>query len=72
MAERNPEKHRETRKLLSHGFSARALKTQESIIHDYTNLFVSQLKKHGTEKALNMREVRAAPDFLRSTISNWV
>ncbi|KAI2733067.1 hypothetical protein CBS147332_82 [Penicillium roqueforti] len=56
VAERDPEKHRETRKLLSHGFSARALKTQESIIHDYTNLFVSQLKKHGTENALNMRE----------------
>ncbi|RJE27118.1 Cytochrome p450 [Aspergillus sclerotialis] len=56
VAERNPEKHRETRKLLSHGFSARALKAQESIIHEYTDLFISQLKKHGTENGLNMRE----------------
>ncbi|EPS29067.1 hypothetical protein PDE_04015 [Penicillium oxalicum 114-2] len=45
VAERNPEKHRETRKLLAHGFSARALKAQESIIAQYSDLFLAQVKK---------------------------
>ncbi|PWY66106.1 cytochrome P450 [Aspergillus heteromorphus CBS 117.55] len=56
VAERNPEKHRDTRKLLAHGFSARALKAQESIIHQYSDLFLAQVKKLGTQEGLNMRE----------------
>ncbi|KEQ90216.1 hypothetical protein AUEXF2481DRAFT_48845 [Aureobasidium subglaciale EXF-2481] len=44
VAERDPEKHRETRRLLSHGFSTKALKDQEDILHKYSDLFVAQIQ----------------------------
>jgi cytochrome P450 len=57
VAERNPERHRETRRLLSHGFSAKALKEQEGLLVEYIDLFVSQLAKHGTKSTgVNMKE----------------
>ena len=57
MAERSPEKHRDTRRLLSHGFSAKALKDQEDVLREYTDLFVSQVSEHGTQTGMNMKEV---------------
>lgn len=63
VAERNPEKHRETRKLLAHGFSARALKAQESIIAQYSDLFLAQVKKLGNQEGLDMREVTITPQL---------
>ena len=62
VAERDPKKHRETRRLLSHGFSTRALKDQEDILHKYLDLFVAQLRRHGNGTALNMKEVKACDD----------
>lgn len=57
VAKRNPERHRETRRLLSHGFSAKALKEQEGLLVEYIDLFVSQLAKHGTKSTgVNMKE----------------
>ncbi|KAI5194194.1 cytochrome P450 [Aureobasidium subglaciale] len=57
VAERDPEKHRETRRLLSHGFSTKALKDQEDILHKYSDLFVAQIRRHSNGTALNMKEV---------------
>ena len=59
MAERDPEKHRGIRKALSHGFSARALASQEDVLDRYVQLFVEQLRQacRGGRPA-NMKEVR--------------
>ena len=59
VAERNLEKHREARKLLSHGFSSRALKDQESILHEKVNLLVEQVSRFGDNGllTLNMKDV---------------
>jgi cytochrome P450 len=58
VAERDPEKHRDIRRLLSHGFSAKALSEQESIMQEYTDMFIAQLKSLGGGKdGLNMKEV---------------
>lgn len=58
VAERKPEKHRETRRLLSHGFSAKALEDQEDVLHEYCDLFISQIRKHSVSRTgLNMKEV---------------
>ena len=66
MAERDPERHRETRKLLAHGFSAKALKDQESILQEYTDLFISQIDKLGGEAGgLNMKQVSTNTKSLR-------
>lgn len=60
MAERGLEKHRETRRLLSHGFSAKALKDQEDVLVEYCNLFISQIRKYSSmQNGLNMKEVSA-------------
>lgn len=71
MAEQKPERHRETRRLLSHGFSARALKDQEDVLRDYSDLFVAQIRKHSAAAAagLNMKEVRAPQD--EQEIREW-
>ena len=58
VAERDPERHRDTRKLLSHGFSAKALKEREAILSYYVDLFVAQIGRLGTgENPLNMKQV---------------
>lgn len=59
VAERSPEKHRDTRRLLSHGFGAKALKDQEDVLHQHCDLFISQLRKHSAESSdgLDMKEV---------------
>lgn len=62
VAERGPEKHRETRRLLSHGFSAKALKDQEDVLLEYCSLFISQIRKYSfTQNGLNMKEVSLWP-----------
>ena len=47
----DPDKHKETRRLLSHGFTAKALKLQTDLIIQYTNLFIKQLEKYGSYAA---------------------
>ncbi|KAF2641320.1 cytochrome P450, partial [Massarina eburnea CBS 473.64] len=42
---RNPEEHRRQRKALSHAFSASALRDQEQIIHQYTDMFIGRLEE---------------------------
>jgi cytochrome P450 len=44
---RDPEKHREVRKLLSHAFSAKALRLQTDVVIQYVNIFIAQLKRLG-------------------------
>lgn len=67
VAERDPEKHRDSRKLLSHGFSAKALKDQESILQEYTDLFISQIGKFGTGiGGLNMKQVSISQIMIKS------
>ncbi|KAL1854759.1 hypothetical protein Daus18300_011355 [Diaporthe australafricana] len=46
-SERDPAVHASQRKALSHAFSARALRDQEDVVHQYVNLFVKQLGKFG-------------------------
>lgn len=59
VAERRPDRHRETRRLLSHGFSATALKDQEDVIQRYVDLFVDQLANlGGVEEGVNVGSVR--------------
>lgn len=59
-AERDPEKHRAARRLLNPGFSTRAFKTREQVIHDHTDQFVSQLKEYGNaEQGVDFCEVRS-------------
>jgi cytochrome P450 len=65
VAERKPEWHRETRRLLSHGFSATALKDQEDVIQQYVDLFVDQLAKlGGVEEGVNIGSVRKSALFI--------
>ena len=57
-AERDPEKHKVARRLLNPGFSARALKAREHVIHAHTDKFVSQLKIDGSsEEGIDICEV---------------
>ncbi|KAI9776748.1 MAG: hypothetical protein M1839_009392 [Geoglossum umbratile] len=57
VAERRPERHRETRRQLSHGFSAKALKDQEDVLREYCDLFISQIRKQSAARnGLNMKE----------------
>lgn len=44
---RDPTIHADQRKALSHAFSARALRSQEEVIHHYVDLFLEQLDKLG-------------------------
>ncbi|KAF4466094.1 cytochrome P450 monooxygenase [Fusarium albosuccineum] len=53
-AERDPARHRETRKLLAHSFSESALSQQVPYIMGHVDLFMEQLAKHGqTPKGVN-------------------
>lgn len=59
VAERNVEKHRDTRRLLSHGFSLKSLKEQEEILEESLNLLVQQLRHVGDDgqRALSVKNV---------------
>lgn len=48
VSERNPEKHRATRRLLSHAFSAKALRDQTTVVVKYVDMFVDQIHAKGT------------------------
>lgn len=52
---RDPAEHAEQRRSLSHAFSARALRDQEEVLHEYTNLLLRQLEAFGERgaKAVN-------------------
>lgn len=55
---KNPIGHAEQRKSLSHAFSAKALRFQEDLIHQYVDLWIHQLDKLGNmgEKSVNITE----------------
>ncbi|KAL4894202.1 cytochrome P450 [Aspergillus ambiguus] len=57
VAERNVEKHRNTRRLLSHGFSLKSLKEQEAFLEDRLSLLVQQLRRVGGDgqRALSVK-----------------
>jgi len=56
--ERDPERHREVRKLLSYAFSTKALRTQTDIVMKYVEMFVGQMKKRGdTEEGIDAEAV---------------
>jgi cytochrome P450 len=54
--ERDPSRHSEVRRTLSHAFSSKSLNLQENILVKYIDLFVSQLKKHGPRQTIPMQE----------------
>lgn len=47
--ERDPKRHEEMRRSLSHAFSAKSLRLQQDLILHYVDLFVQQLTKFGTQ-----------------------
>jgi cytochrome P450 len=47
---RDPAQHGQMRKLLSHGFSQKALMEQEDIVHEYVDLLIKQIQTHATNK----------------------
>jgi cytochrome P450 len=55
---RDPEVHARQRKALSHAFSAKALRDQEVVVHEYVDLFLKQLSKLGEagRKAIDASE----------------
>ncbi|KAI4602264.1 hypothetical protein KJ359_009503 [Pestalotiopsis sp. 9143b] len=55
---RDPEVHARQRKALSHAFSAKALRGQETIVHEYVDLFIQQLSRLGNagQKAIDASE----------------
>lgn len=58
VSQRDPIKHREVRKSLSHAFSAKSLRTQTDVVLQYVNDWVEQIKKDGRgEKGVNAKEV---------------
>lgn len=52
---RDPEVHARMRKAMSHAFSAKALRDQEVVVHQYVDLFLQQLSNlgEGGKKAIN-------------------
>ncbi|CUS11625.1 unnamed protein product [Tuber aestivum] len=46
--ERDPHKHSEMKRKLSHGFSAKALLEQEDIVQGYVDKLIGQINVHGT------------------------
>ncbi|KAF5610197.1 isotrichodermin C-15 hydroxylase (cytochrome P-450 monooxygenase CYP65A1) [Fusarium subglutinans] len=44
---RDPAQHSRQRKYLSHAFSAKSLRGQETLIHSYVDMFIGQLRKLG-------------------------
>ena len=58
VTQREPAKHREIRRNLSHAFSAMALRTQTDVVLLYVGMFVDQLKRFGnTEEGIIANEV---------------
>ncbi|KAI9735734.1 MAG: hypothetical protein M1818_006342 [Claussenomyces sp. TS43310] len=56
-SEINPEKHRASRRLLSHAFSSKALRDQSTVVMKYVNMFVDQVKAKGNvETGVNATE----------------
>lgn len=55
---RNPKEHSRQRKYLSHAFSAKSLRSQETLIHGYVDLFLGQLRKLGSPdgEGINIEE----------------
>lgn len=55
---RDPAVHQAQRKALSHAFSARALRDQEDVVHQYVDLLVKQLGNFGAggQKPINVTE----------------
>ncbi|CAG9981255.1 unnamed protein product [Clonostachys byssicola] len=49
-AERDPVRHRETRKMLAHSFSESALTQQVQFIMSHIDLFVKQIEKYGSHE----------------------
>jgi len=54
--ERDPARHQEVRKTLSHAFSSKALRLQQDVILHYTDMFISQLKKNGATESIPMQD----------------
>lgn len=55
---RDPARHRVVRKILSHAFSAKALRIQTDVVLKYVDLWVDQVKKHGHgPEGINVDEV---------------
>ncbi|RPB04471.1 putative cytochrome P450 [Choiromyces venosus 120613-1] len=48
--ERDPIKHSEIRRLLSHGFSPRAVGEQEAYVHEYVDRFIQKVNIYATKK----------------------
>lgn len=58
VAQRDPAKHRETRKSLSHAFSAKALRLQTDVVLQYVGMWIGQVKRLGnTAEGINTEEV---------------
>jgi cytochrome P450 len=58
VSERDPIKHREVRKSLSHAFSAKALRLQTELVLKYVDRLVDQITKQGNaEHGINVGEV---------------
>ncbi|KAM5448232.1 hypothetical protein McanCB56680_001040 [Microsporum canis] len=56
-AERDPDLHREIARQLHPAFSARALRSQEPVVHRHVDDFIGQLKQHGTKgRGVDMKE----------------
>lgn len=66
---RDPEKHREIRKLLSHAFSAKALRLQTDVVIQYVNMFIAQLKRLGnTPEGVIAEEVSSLIQLIRDAV----
>ncbi|EWG53831.1 hypothetical protein FVEG_12172 [Fusarium verticillioides 7600] len=55
---RDPAQHSRQRKYLSHAFSAKSLRGQETVIHRYVDMFIGQLRKLGSPEGsgINVEE----------------
>ncbi|KAL2864248.1 cytochrome P450 [Aspergillus lucknowensis] len=56
VSERDPEKHKEVRRVLAPAFTSAALARQEPLIHEFIDLFIAQLLKHATKEPVNVNE----------------
>ncbi|KAH6683997.1 cytochrome P450 monooxygenase-like protein [Halenospora varia] len=56
VSERDVDKHREVRRILAPGFTTAALARQEGIIHEYVDLFISQVSKLGVKDPIDVKE----------------
>ena len=69
---RDPDKHREVRKMLAVAFSAKSLRSQEEVVNQYVNLFVDQIKKKSSIKQpLNMHDVSQKPSTLWKLLNDY-